>query len=614
MTRPARIASLLALFGVATLHIESAVAAPKPDASTVSKAVTKPVIDELAEEIERSMAEMVIPGMPGPYFIAYKVTEVEVNDVSASLGATTSKKERHFVSLDSHVHVGSYQLDNTNFAVPQRAVLDGIATVQLPLEPAPKRARRAAWLATDAAYQEALRQLAVKLEYRRSGGGASTASVPSYSVEKPIVQEQPKLVPALEQNAELEKRAWHISQVFRNQPHVRDSRVAFTSFLERRWYINSEGSSSHDTRRVSGVIIVASAQAADGQELVQYYSHYGTTARYLPTDAQLVKEAEALASALAELRNAPVMDNYTGPVLFEGDAAVDIARYTLAPNLGGTPVPEGISKARARQFGGALSDRIGKGRVLSSNLSVIDDPTIRKWRKRALIGGYVLDDEGVPSRRIEVIKNGKLKTLLTSRTPSQDIAISNGHARRRAPAGGGFHGSATNTFIVAKKGLGRRQLVKKLLAAVKDEGLPYGLIIRRIDDGAITSAPEETRRQLLTMIATADTDAPPPAVMAYRVYPNGKEELVRGVQLKPVPARAWKDIIAAGKRPNVKNFLATSASYLEQQLITVNQGFVPSSGIESAIVTPDLLFEEIEIAGSSAGKFEKPFVPKPGPN
>jgi hypothetical protein len=196
------------------------------------------------------------------------------------------------------------------------------------------------------------------------------------------------------------------------------------------------------------------------------------------------------------------------------------------------------------------------------------------------------------------------------RTPSQDVAASNGHARRPAP-GGGFHGSATNLFVTAKNGLSADQLVKKLIALVKDEGLPYGLIVEQFDDAAITAAPERTRRELLALINTTDTDAPPGVLVAYRVFPNGKTELVRGVQLKPVEVRAWKDIVAAGKQRTVQNFLASDQHNLLHLLRGVAQGFVPSAGVESAIVTPDLLFGEIGVIGTHSGRRALPTVPRP---
>jgi TldD protein len=210
-----------------------------------------------------------------------------------------------------------------------------------------------------------------------------------------------------------------------------------------------------------------------------------------------------------------------------------------------------------------------------------------------------------------LISNGILKSLLTSRTPSQKNAVSNGHARRTAE-GGAFHGTATNLFVSASGGLPRAALVKKLVASARAEGLSYGLLIRRFDDAAITSAPEFSRHELLNLFQTTDRELPPPALLAYRVLPNGKEELVRGVQLAEVPIRNWKDVIATGNQPFVYNYLAPSESFIELKVSGgTDNGNVPSGGIESAIVTPDLLVGEIEVRSSSVGQRPAPAIPRP---
>src|SRR5688500_13732883 len=130
--------------------------------------------------MNRAMTQLEIPGAPKPYHIAYKITEVDVNDVAASLGHTTSKRNRHFVNLEARVRVGSPQLDNTNFVVPQADEIDGVVALNLPLEATPRIARRAAWLVTDSAYKEALIQLNVKMQARRADS-TRPADVPSFS-------------------------------------------------------------------------------------------------------------------------------------------------------------------------------------------------------------------------------------------------------------------------------------------------------------------------------------------------------------------------------------------------------------------------------------------------
>lgn len=580
---------------------------PKQKNAGPSRAVTDEIIDAIAGEIERATVLLRVPGEPEPYFVNHKLTEVEVRDVVASLGSTTWKKERHFVSLDARVHVGSYADDNSNFVVANAEQTDGMSTIKLPVEATPRIARRAAWLVTDAAYKEALEQMRAKVDTRRAGGAADP-SRPSYIKQAPVVQEEPVLVPELEDEDELEARARAISAVFRGQAHIRDSRVAFTSFLERRWYINNEGTRAHDTRRVSGVIISATSQADDGQELSLYFTRYGHTAADLPGDDELLAQARKISQTLDALRKAPVMEDYTGPVLFEGEGAAGIVRYTLAPHLGGTPLPEGLSTAEAKQLGGGLGDRLGV-RVLSPLISLIDDPTAKRAGKASIIGGYQFDDEGMPAQRVEVIKEGTLQTLLMSRTPSNKIAASNGHARRTAP-GGVYHGSATNLFVQSLRGLPRAKLVRKLIGEAREQKRPYALIIRALDDTAATAVPELSTRELIHLVKTTDPEAPPIALLAYRVYPDGKEELVRGAQLRPVDLRSWRDVVAVGTETTVFNFLASGEHPIAHKVNGVGDGSVPSSGVESSVITPDILFKELQVVGSTLGRRSLPAVPR----
>jgi hypothetical protein len=574
-----------------------------------SKAVTNEILDAVAEEMNRALTQLEIPGAPRPYHIAYKITEVDVNDCAASLGFTTSKRNRHFVNLEARVRVGTPAFDNGNFVVPGADELDAVSTINLPLEATPRIARRAAWLVTDQAYKEGLIQLRAKIEARKAGGART--DIPGWTTEKPVVSEEPVLVPPLETLDELEARARGLSSVFRDQAAIRDSRVAVTSYLERRWYLTTEGTSVTDTRRASGIVMVASGQADDGQLLHQYFLRYGHTAKDLPGEDELKGETKKLVDNIIAMQKAPVMEHYSGPVLFEGEGAVGLLRSTLAPHLGGTPVPEGLNPQEAKIFGGALTDKVGL-RVLGPSLSIADDPTVKEGAGKALIGGYKIDDEGVAAQRVDVIKDGVLKTLLTSRTPSAKNQTSNGHARRQAD-GGAFHASATNLFVTGKAAVPRRSLEQRLVAAAQSDGLKYGIVIRRFDDAAVTSAPEFSRRELVAMIKSTDQQLPPPAILAYKVYPSGKEELVRGVQLADVPVRAWKDVLGVSKELTVYNFLAALESQLQLRLTGgTDDGFVPSGGIESSIVTPDLLLKEIDLGGSSAGERPAPILPKPG--
>jgi TldD protein len=600
----AALAALLVVLGEGRASAKKMIVPTAP----ASKAVTADILDAVSEELERALSKMRIPGAPAPYFIGYKITEVDVNDVVASLGSITDEKERDVVSLEAHVHVGSYKKDNSNFIASGRENLDGTATVPLALEASPARARRSAWLATDQAYKEAIAQWQAKNEAIASGASNNTLLAPSYSKSKAIVTEDRVSVAALTKNSDLAYRATRISAAFRDYRHIRDSRVAFTSFLENRWYLNSEGTNASDTRRVEGVSIVATAQATDGQEVTLYFTRYDQSGRGLPTDKELTDRVKAMADQLEQLSKAPLVANYTGPVLFEGQGAVGIVRHSLAPHLTGTPPPVGVSSTDAL-LAGKLAGRIGL-KVVSDQLSVVDDPSTSKVGRRFVIGGYKFDDEGVAPKRVQVVKDGRLVELLTSRTPNSAIFESNGHARLSMP-GGVFRGSPTNLILSGKKGKSSKQLRKALLSEAKSQGLPYAIVIKQLDDVALSANTEISRVALVQILQSMNRRAPPHATLAYRVYPNGKEELVRGVQLEPVSMRSWRDIFGVGKVATLQNFLATTDDGFVQRITGVGPGRVPSAGIESSISAPALLFQDLDIKASKYGLRPPAGIPAP---
>jgi TldD protein len=592
--------------GALVAFAASPAAAKKPKGPP-STAVTNEIIDAIAEEMDRAMKDLQLEGAPKPFQIAYKVTEVEVNDAVASLGHITNQKKRHFVNVECRVRVKEGTLDNGNFVVTGGEGIDGSAGISLALEATPRIARRAAWLVTDTAYKEALVQLRNKLDAAAAGSGVGATS---WTDEKAVVSEEPVLVEPLEPIEDVIARAEKVSAVFRGLPDIRDSHVAVTSYLERRWYLTTEGTSVTDTRRASGVMIVATGQAGDGQETAQYFTRYGHTADDLPSDGDLEKEAKRLAGNITALGKAPKIDHYTGPVLFEGEGAVGLVRFALAPNLSSTPLPEGLAPAQAKLFGGALTDKVGL-KVSAPSITIVDDPTASEVAGKAVIGGYKIDDEGVTAQKVEVVKDGMLKNLLSARTQVGAAGgHSNGHARRTAP-GGAFHGTATNLIVTAKGGVPEAALKKKLIAEVKSAGLKSGIIIRQLDDAAVTAETELSRRELIVMATNANPALLPPSLLAYRVTPDGKEELVRGVQLAEIPIKVWKDIVGVGKTPIVFNYLASPESYLEHKIDGVDEGFVPSSGIESSVTTPDLLFKELDLVPSPIGLRARPLVPQP---
>src|SRR5215475_9510460 len=95
------------------LLIQSTAFAQKP-------AAISPISIALQDEVKRAMDTYKVKGNPGPYFIGYKVNDVQTVEMEASLGAMRNSNSQHSRFLDIDVRVGDYQYDNTHQIRGQR--------------------------------------------------------------------------------------------------------------------------------------------------------------------------------------------------------------------------------------------------------------------------------------------------------------------------------------------------------------------------------------------------------------------------------------------------------------------------------------------------------------
>ena len=84
-----------------------------------------------------------------------------------------------------------------------------------------------------------------------------------------------------------------------------------------------------------------------------------------------------------------------------------------------------------------------------------------------------MDDEGVPAKDVTLVENGKLVTLLTSRTPQKKLLQSNGHGRGGGPQAGVFQMRSAQAVPAS-------ELKKKYLELLKAQDKPFGYIVRGI--------------------------------------------------------------------------------------------------------------------------------------
>ena len=212
--------------------------------------------------------------------------------------------------------------------------------------------------------------------------------------------------------------------------------------------------------------------------------------------------------------------------------------------------------------------------ILPAYMSVVDDPTVKTFNSRKLIGYYANDDQGIAAKRVSLVEGGLLTDFLMSRRPGKGRLQSNGHGRNGYP--GREAPQVGNLIITAKDGKSLEDLKKELLKAAKEERLDYGIIIRASNPSG--SGPVGT------------------PVLTYRVkVSDGKEELVRVAGAGGLNVQGLRHLIAVGNDSTTANRL------------------VGTSGAETptSIVAPSVLVEEISLDKPSGTQSKPSLITHP---
>ena len=133
-------------------------------------------------------------------------------------------------------------------------------------------------------------------------------------------------------------------------------------------------------------------QAGDGMRLDRSYGTSGVALSDLDAPEEFKKHVLTLISSLSDLRKAPLVDEeYHGPVLLSADASADTLHSLLAAGVTATRPKLGTEARTNGPFASSFH-----ARVLPEFLTVIDDPALKTWDGKELVGSYSVDDEGSP--------------------------------------------------------------------------------------------------------------------------------------------------------------------------------------------------------------------------
>jgi TldD protein len=506
-----------------------------------------PLFDALLTELARSTAKLKMDQVQPPYYIEYRVNDVDDFSAEAAFGAVRESQRTHIRVLRVVVRIGNNKQDSFyNQGVGSASILS--------TDDDPIALRRQIWLLTDDAYKNAADAYAEKLSALKQFS-ADPNPVDDFS-KAPVFSAVGNTVQLKVDEAAWRKNLQDASNLYRQYPDIQSVSASARFTAVNEYFINSEGTIVRDGRITSTVMLNGSAQAADGMRISR--NPYWTEERpeELPNHEKLLQETTNMLDTIKALRDAPTVDeSYRGPVLFSPDAADDIAAQLIGGNVLGRKPPLG----RPNRSIGAFATSY-KTRVAPKFLTVVDDPTMHTFSGKNVLGSYEVDDEGVKAQPVTVIDSGVLTNYLLGRQPIRDFPSSNGHGRGGP---GTAPQPALGTLIVkTSEPESPEALKQKVMQLAADAGKPYGYRVE-------TMGPANSPRLL------------------YRVYAkDGHEELVRGAVFNELDIRALRnDLISVGNDPLVSN----------------RAGAFPQT-----VICPSLLFDELEVKRADTSKEKLP--------
>jgi hypothetical protein len=552
----------------------------------------------MRDEMARVAQLNVVGGKDAPYYIAYTVSDADSIHIGSTLGATVSANRNAYRSPAIEVRVGSYASDNTGHVQSgaySGTRLDG----DWPLDANYLSLRNSFWLSTDRAFKTALESISRKLS-SQTNSAVDPNPLPNFSKVEPVVS-IPKLTLAKIDEAAWAARANRLSAVFKRYPDVLSSAAEVQAMTGYTTMLTSEGTMIRYEDGIGWAIGKAEAQAADGMVVHDAVSIQALSYDALASEADMLRSFTEVADNVRALAKAPAAEAYTGPVLFEPRAAAQLLAQLLGDNLRIPRRPLTNPGQASNIVPSELESRVN-ARVLPDFFDVVDDSTQRTFNGKPLVGFYEFDLEGVRPKPVNVIEKGVMKNFLTTRTPVNGFPTSNGHAR--LPGNFGARSAAIgNLFVKVSESTPLAGLKQQLTTMVTQLNKPYGLLIRKLDYPYAGSGGE--LQALAQANAQAGGAARPvsPPLLVYRVYPDGREELVRGLRFRGVTARSLRDVMAASQETAVFEFVNTTTA-----LAMLGSGgyLAPTS-----VISPGLLFEELEFDVPREQLPKPPTVPPP---
>ena len=534
--------------------------------------------DFLRTELRAQMDELKKQEFP-PYYMNYRVVDEQFARVITSFGVLTAKESNRERTLVPQIRIGNPEFDN--FKIKQMGSpisrFHGPSYAVLPIDDTngDNATRQAIWnevnnrykFAIDA-YQTARAETTINMAEEDKAPCFSQAPAEKY-YEAPL----PANRTAVDLDA-WEKRLKEISAVFKKHPKILRGDASFRYTVKRIYVLDSEGTEVVQNLTYARIMVQGAAKADDGMELPLVLSYFAHSPESLPSNEQIVKDANLMADKLIALRDAPIVDPYTGPAILSGSASGVFFHEIFGHRIEG-------QRMKSDKDAQTFKKMIGEY-VLPPHLQVFSDPTLKNYADQDMNGYYKYDDQGVKAERVDVVIDGKLNDFLMTRTPLDAHPRSNGHAR--ADIGYDPVSRQSNLVVESSDPKTEEELRQLLIAEIKKQGKDRGYFFKSVTGGFTMT----NRRG-----ANAFNVTP---LEVYEVYADGRpDKLVRGVDLIGTPLSMFSNIIYAGKAPEI--FTGTCGA--------------ESGGIPVTATSPTILVQKVEMQRKAKASDLPPILEKP---
>ena len=605
MRRAKRTAGLILLLIAMVSGAAAAAQAPQDNDHT---------LQAMRDEMNRgkSRLELKIPNIDQPvrpYYLEYRLLDLEVREVVAEYGTILSSTNTRNRFMDVEARVGSYKLDSSNFVSDEgfRGFIGPTGSVGIDRDY--DSLRQDLWIATDQAFKEAVETYSRKQAYLSSL--ARQSDIDDFSKEQPVQLIEPLQTPDWT-NRDWDQEARETSATLRAFSEIHESRVTYYLVYATEYLLTSEGTEIRQNRHFAAIEAGLGTFAADGVPLNHFYATYAARPAGLPGVEAVRKELNVAGTELMALRAAPPAQDYTGPVLFEARAAAPMLAQVLGPAVNGARPPISFSPVMEQMLGnlGGKSDWVGRlgARVLPGGVTLVDDPGAKEFHGTPLIGAYAVDDEGVRAEKVTLVESGNLKGELMSRRPGPDSNRSNGHGR--AAFLNDAKPTMSNLIFSSSETVSPSELKKKFLDACKAEKLNFCLVVREMDNPALSLLHQEDFSELLASYGGGAGTGDRLPLVVYRVYPDtGREEMIRGSRIIGLNSRSLRNLAGIGNDSMAFNYMQSQINGFSGTALGAFGS--AQNGLPASIVAPSLLFDELEVRGARGEAKRLPLLPPP---